>query len=206
MNWFPTASQYELNLDWILSQVKRFAKISGEMETSVEDIQHAVDTAEEAKETADEALDMISQAVTVTPSNLDPESDGQASPGIADTYSRGDHVHPTDTSRASAALLTAVQTDVNEIKAIIPARGASTLADANIITLFLPQICIIDADTLHSPARDNATLAEDGIMLGYAVSNYYAVELALMTGAVTPYIRVKNGSETWTTWQPVGGV
>ena len=206
MNWFPTASQYELNLDWILSQVKRFAKVSGKMESSVEDIQHAVDTAEEAQQTANDAMELVEQVVEVTPSNTDPEMDGQATPGIADTFARGDHVHPTDTSRASAVMLTAVQTDVNEIKAIIPARGAATLADANIITQFLPQICIIDADTLHSPARDNATLAEDGIMFGYAVSSYYAVELALMAGSLTPYIRVKNGSETWTTWQTVGGV
>ena len=206
MNWFPTASQYELNLDWILSQVKRFAKVSGEMETSAEDIQHAVETSEEAKETADEALDMISQAVTVTPSNTDPEADGQAAPGTANTYSRGDHVHPTDTSRASASMLSATRLDVQELKDILPAHGGAEMSDANDIRSFIPQIYIISADTLHSPARDNATLAEDGILISYAISNYYAVELALMAGAITPFIRVKNGSETWTTWQPVGGV
>ena len=206
MNWFPTASQYELNLDWILSQVKRFAKVSGEMETSAEDIQHAVDTAEEAKDTADEALAMISQAVTVTPSNTDPEMDGTAAPGIADTFARGDHIHPTDTSRASAVMLTATRNDLQEVKNILQARGGAEMADANEITPFIPQIYIISASTLHSPARDNVTLAEDGILISYAVSNYYAVEFALMAGAVTPYIRVKNGSETWTTWQQVGGV
>ena len=206
MNWFPTASQYELNLDWILSQVKRFAKISGEMASSVEDIQHAVETAEEAQQTANDAMELVEQVVEVTPSDTDPEMDGQAAPGIADTFARGDHVHPTDTSRASAVVLTATRNDLQEVKNILPARGGAEMTDANDITLFIPQLYIISADTLHSPARDNVTLAENGILLSYAVSSYYAVEFALMAGSLTPFIRVKNGSETWTTWQAVGGV
>lgn len=41
-----------------------------------------------------------------TPSATPPEMDGVASPGVTDTFSRGDHRHPTDTSRASASALT----------------------------------------------------------------------------------------------------
>ena len=41
-----------------------------------------------------------------TPSTTPPEMDGVASPGFADSFSRGDHRHPTDTSRASASGLT----------------------------------------------------------------------------------------------------
>ena len=40
--------------------------------------------------------------VTAAPSDVDPIVDGTASAGSATTYSRGDHVHPTDTSRASS--------------------------------------------------------------------------------------------------------
>jgi hypothetical protein len=38
-----------------------------------------------------------------TPSNASPAMDGVAAPGVATAYSRGDHVHPSDTSRAPLA-------------------------------------------------------------------------------------------------------
>lgn len=38
-----------------------------------------------------------------TPSDTNPIMDGVAAPGVLTTFSRGDHVHPTDTSRASAS-------------------------------------------------------------------------------------------------------
>lgn len=40
------------------------------------------------------------QANIPTPSTSNPAMDGTAAPGTSTTYSRGDHVHPTDTSRA----------------------------------------------------------------------------------------------------------
>jgi hypothetical protein len=45
-----------------------------------------------------------------TPSNSNPLIDGTASPGASALYSRGDHVHPTDTSRA--ALTQVVRYDI----------------------------------------------------------------------------------------------
>ena len=48
-----------------------------------------------------------------------PEMDGEASAGTADEYARGDHRHPTDTSRASAA-------DVAAIQGIIPATASTS--------------------------------------------------------------------------------
>lgn len=38
-----------------------------------------------------------------TPSDTNPAMNGAASPGVSTAYSRGDHVHPTDTSRAPLA-------------------------------------------------------------------------------------------------------
>jgi len=38
-----------------------------------------------------------------TPSNSNPLMDGVAAPGVATAYSRGDHVHPSDTTRAPLA-------------------------------------------------------------------------------------------------------
>jgi hypothetical protein len=37
----------------------------------------------------------------ISPSNATPAMDGAAGPGVSALYSRGDHVHPTDTSRAA---------------------------------------------------------------------------------------------------------
>ena len=45
-----------------------------------------------------------------TPSDADPSMDGTASPGIISNFSRGDHVHPSDTSRAPASAATATGT------------------------------------------------------------------------------------------------
>lgn len=40
-----------------------------------------------------------------SPSNANPVMDGVAAPGVATAYSRGDHVHPTDTTRAAVSAL-----------------------------------------------------------------------------------------------------
>lgn len=39
--------------------------------------------------------------VTASPSDVSPAMDGTASAGVATTYSRGDHVHPSDTNKAN---------------------------------------------------------------------------------------------------------
>ena len=52
---------------------------------------------------------------SAVPSSADPLMDGTASAGISDLYSRGDHVHPTDTSRASAQDLQTVDDKVEAV-------------------------------------------------------------------------------------------
>lgn len=71
MNIFPYSNFHDLNLDWLLEAVKQ-------LRTDVDGL--------------------IGSA---TPSNDPPAMDGVAAPGSSVNYSRGDHVHPTDTSRAS---------------------------------------------------------------------------------------------------------
>lgn len=75
MNIFPYSNFHDLNLDWLLQQVK-------ELRTDVDGL--------------------IGSA---TPSNTTPQMDGAGAPGVSVNYSRGDHQHPTDTSRASATAL-----------------------------------------------------------------------------------------------------
>ena len=72
MNIFPYSNFHDLNLDWLLQQVKQ-------LRTDVDGL--------------------IGSA---TPSNDTPEMDGAGAAGTSVTYARGDHQHPTDTSRASA--------------------------------------------------------------------------------------------------------
>lgn len=75
MNIYPYSNFHDLNLDWLLQQVK-------ELRTDVDGL--------------------IGSA---TPSNTTPQMDGAGAPGVSVNYSRGDHQHPTDTSRASATAL-----------------------------------------------------------------------------------------------------
>ena len=56
---------------------------------------------------------------SVSPSLTDPLMDDTASPGSSDLYSRGDHVHPTDTSRASASDLNDLSDMINESESLL---------------------------------------------------------------------------------------
>lgn len=78
---YPWSNFHEMNLDWILTQ---FMKLR-------EDVDNLIGSA--------------------TPSSSSPLMDGTASPGTSVNYSRGDHRHPTDTSRAAASALIAEATD-----------------------------------------------------------------------------------------------
>lgn len=71
MNIYPYSNFHDMNLDWILQQVKQMR----------------------------EELDAIIGGSI--PSNEIPLMDGVGDPGTAVNYARGDHQHPTDTSRAS---------------------------------------------------------------------------------------------------------
>ena len=140
---FPYSNLHELNLDWILEQVKKFAGLIPSMETAQADVDEAISSAQTATTTADEAIDLAHQATTnaqsaittaneaittaeqaieiaeqatggALPSDTPPLMDGTASAGQLATYSRSDHVHPTDTSRASQADITTLQTSVSQ--------------------------------------------------------------------------------------------
>lgn len=50
-----------------------------------------------------------------TPGSQTPAMDGTAAVGVSSAFAREDHVHPTDTSRAAAADLTALETAVGDV-------------------------------------------------------------------------------------------
>lgn len=62
-----------------------------------------------------------------SPSSTTPKMDGTATAGIEDAYARGDHVHPTDTSRAAAATaVTGVAYDETNHKITKTINGSTT--------------------------------------------------------------------------------
>jgi hypothetical protein len=61
----------------------------------------------------------VSAASAVTPSDASPAMDGTAAPGASALYSRGDHVHPTDTSRYAASNPSGYQTAA-QVTAAVP--------------------------------------------------------------------------------------
>ena len=100
---FPFSTLHELNLDWILAQVKKFSELIPPMETAVEDVQQvqtdvaqalqdataalqdaseALTTAEEAKEIAEQAAQGTIADGAVTTAKLD--TDAVTTPKILD--------------------------------------------------------------------------------------------------------------------------
>lgn len=59
---FPFTSLYEVNLDWILSEVKKFSELIPPMESAVDNVQTALESAETALEDAEDALEMAGDA------------------------------------------------------------------------------------------------------------------------------------------------
>ena len=51
----------------------------------------------------------------IMPSELLPLSDGEASAGALEEYARGDHRHPTDTTRASAEFAKRLESDITDL-------------------------------------------------------------------------------------------
>lgn len=96
----PWSNFHELNLDWLLEKMK-------ELEEKVNNIVGGA-----------------------TPATNTPNMDGIGSPGSAITYSRGDHTHPTDTSRASVSALNDL--DTREYNDYVTLNGNINSVDAKI--------------------------------------------------------------------------
>lgn len=141
----PWSNFHELNLDWLLQQVK-------ELRTDVDGL--------------------IGSA---TPSDAAPAMDGAGTPGTAVMYSRGDHQHPTDTSRAAASDLTqeitdrgnadiTLQTNIDAVDAKIKFNAAAPLMDSSSASAgFSDYMARADhvhpTDTSRASATDLATLS-----------------------------------------------
>ena len=90
--FFPSTKLNDLNLDWLVLTMKKLGIPAGG------------ETGQVLSKSSDEDFDVEwSNFSAPIPSDTAPIVNGSAAPGTSTRYSRADHVHPTDTSRASAA-------------------------------------------------------------------------------------------------------
>ena len=122
----PWSNFHELNLDWLLEQVKKLR----------EDVDSIIGSA--------------------TPSTSIPEMDGIGSPGIEDNYARGDHRHPTDTSRAAQSDLTQEITDRGNADLAL----ASDIADVDAKIKFSSAAPIMDSSSASAGFSDYMARAD----------------------------------------------
>ena len=67
---FPYTNLHEINLDWILKQVKTFAELIPPMETATEDVERAIQLSEEAIDLATQASQGVVADGSITTSKL----------------------------------------------------------------------------------------------------------------------------------------
>ena len=147
-NLVPYSNFHELNLDWILQEIKQLradvdafigsavpsnetplmdgvAAVGTSVNYSRGDHVHPTDTSRASVTYVDDRCDSIGSDLSdalidlrqlernVAFSTAAPQMDGVASPGSSDEYIRADHVHPTDTSRASQTQVDSLQAQMD---------------------------------------------------------------------------------------------
>lgn len=154
----PWSNFHELNLDWLLEQVKQ-------LRTDVDNI-----------------------TGSSMPSSSIPEMDGIGSPGTEDNYARGDHRHPTDTSRAAQSDLTQEITDRGNADLSL----ASDIADVDAKIKFSSAAPIMDSASASAGFSDYMARADH--IHPTDTSRASATEVAALTarvdnivGSASPY-------------------
>lgn len=122
----PWSNFHELNLDWLLEQVKQLRE------------------------------DVDNIAAGATPSSVTPLMDGVAAIGTDGSFARGDHVHPTDTSRAAQSDLTQEVTDRGNADLAL----ASDIADVDAKIKFSSAAPIMDSSSASSGFSDYMARAD----------------------------------------------
>lgn len=98
---------------------------SSDMASAVQTSLGLADTAYQKPSSGIPATDLASGVIPTVPSayTSNPEMDGTASPGSSGSWAKGDHVHPSDTTKAAKSDLTSIQATgtTNTTGAAIPA-------------------------------------------------------------------------------------
>lgn len=164
----PWSNFHELNLDWLLEKVKA-------LEETVASITGSAD-----------------------PSDVPPAMDGAASAGSSANYSRGDHVHPTDTSRASASDLSDL--DTREYNNYIQLQGDINTVDAKIA--FSSAAPLMDSSSASSGSSPYQARADH--VHPTDTSRASAVDLATLSARMDAFAGSANPSDTVPNMDGVG--
>jgi microcystin-dependent protein len=127
-------------------------------------------------------------------SAANPIMDGAAAPGVAVTWSRGDHVHPTDTSRYAASNPSGYQTAA-QVTAVLPAAsGANPVMDG----AAAPGVAVTYARGDHVHPVDTSRLA-----VSAASATNPVMDGAAAPGAAASYSRGDHVHPTDTSRAPL---
>ena len=154
----PWSNFHELNLDWILEKIKKLQE------------------------------DVANITGSAMPSSSIPEMAGVGSPGTEDNYARGDHRHPTDTSRAAQTDLAqeildrgtadhALDLDIQAVDEKIKFSAAAPIMDSSSASAGFSDF-LARADHVHPTDTSRASATELAI-LTTRVDN--------IVGAASPY-------------------
>lgn len=200
---FPYSNLHELNLDWILAEVKEFAELIPPMSTAVEDVAEAVSKSDQALDTANEALTVAEQAShaiisdgAVTTSKLADEAVTEAK--LADYAVTNDKLASNSVGRVNIQNF-AVDTLQLEDEAVTTAKlhdqsvTTQKIANGNVTwaklaTTVKNRILYIEDVVCNAMTGDFAQVANNSIDEGYV--------LAMIEFATPAYI---TSNYTWTT-------
>ena len=165
--FFPFSTLHELNLDWVLNQVKKFAELIPPMEEATTNVQTALDDATEAVNKADQALEDAGDALTTA----------QEAKDIAEQAAQG--------TIADGAVTTAKIADGavtgNKI-------GTSTIQTGNLSSGCVTSTQILDGTIVAADMTDGAVttakLADDAVTAA-KIDDGAVGSAALAAGAVT---------------------
>jgi hypothetical protein len=116
------------------------------------------------------------------PSNTSPVADGTAAAGTAATFARGDHVHPTDASRAAAS-------DIPAASDALPAMDGTAAAGS--ATTFARGDHVHPTDTSRLPGGVNTAA-------GWTATNPTLAAAAVGIESDTQLYKIGDGATAWT--------
>lgn len=184
---FPYTNLHELNLDWILEKVKKFAELIPPMESATEDVQQAVEDAQDAMEAASQAVEDAQDAIETA----------QEAKEIAEQAAQGVIADgAVTTSKLADDAVTADKIDDGAV-------GTAALADGAVTTAKLDDSAVTTAK-INNGAVTTQKIADNAVtmqkidnsvlgMLSHVVEGNTAPAGGLTTG---DFVLIKNSSIT----------
>lgn len=150
-----------------------------------------------------------------SPSSTTPTMNGNATVGIETAYARGDHVHPTDTSRAAAGDLTTHISNINNPHSVTAAQIGAVPDDRKVNGKALSSDITLSASDVDAVSASNPTLiwtigADGSAQLRHAGSsgtytvNFVTKATSSSSSVYLPLIN-SDGSRNWVPPNQIAG-